>query len=145
MGWLLWWVLQGFWVGIVLQAGYTLGLGQERVGVNYALGVLPLLPFNSLPYSTRGGFLLSSPMDKTQHKYIRIKITPVVDTAPPPWCQSSTLLLNFPPLDEHVADWKALKLNTLGCQISYPFHFEAHLIFGSESSPQYGFFDSIGH
>ena len=61
MGWPLWWVLQGL---VVLQAGYTLGLGQERVGVTYALGVLPMLPLHCLPYSTRGGFFLSSPMDK---------------------------------------------------------------------------------
>ena len=42
----------------MLQAGYTLGLGQEMAGVNYALGVLPLLALHCLPYSTRGGFLL---------------------------------------------------------------------------------------
>ena len=105
---------------------YTLSHYGARV--IYALGVLPLLPLHCFPYSTRGGFLLSSPMDKQQHKYMRIQITPAVDTAPPPWCQSSTLLLDFPPLDEHVADWQALKLNTPGCQIYDPIHFEAHLI-----------------
>ena len=83
IGWPFQWVLQGL---VVLQAGYTLGLGQERAGVIYALSMLPLLPLHYLPYSTRGGFLLSSPMDKQQHKYMRIQITPIVDTAPPPWC-----------------------------------------------------------
>ena len=66
------------------------------------LGVLPLLPFHCLPYSTKEGFLLSSPMDKQQHKYLRIQMTPTVDTAPPPWCHSSTLPLNSLPFDEHV-------------------------------------------
>ena len=76
--------------------------------------------------------------------------------APPLWCQSGTLLLDFLPLDEHVADWQALKLSTkgcqianqfhlAGCQISDPLHFEAHLIFGPGCSPQYEFFDLIGH
>ena len=51
MGWPFQWVLQGL---VVLQVGYTLGLGQERAGVIYALAVLPLLPLHCLPYSTRG-------------------------------------------------------------------------------------------
>ena len=101
MMWPFQWVFQGL---VVLQAGYTPGLGQERAGLNYVLGVLPLLPLHCLPYSTRGGFLLSSPMDKQQHKYMRIQMTPAIDTAPPPWCYSSTLLLDFLPLDEHVDD-----------------------------------------
>ena len=141
-------------VGCAACRIYT-GSGQERAGVNYALGVLPLLPLHCLPYSTMGGFLLSSPMDKHKHKYMRIQITSAVDTAPP-WCHSSTLLLDFLPLDEHVADWQALKLKTASCQISDqfhfagcqfydPFHFEAHLIFGSGRSPQYEFFDLIGN
>ena len=75
---------------------------------------------------------------------MRIQITPAVDTAPPPWCQSSTLPLYSPLLDEHVA-WKALRLSIAGYQIADPLHFEAHLIFVPGSSLQYGFFDSIGH
>ena len=78
-----------------------------------------------------------------------------VDTAPPPWCHLGTLPLDSLPLDEHV-DWQALKListgcqifdqfHFAGCQIFYQFHFEAHLLFGSKSSPQYDFFNSIGH
>ena len=42
MGWPFQWVLQGL---VVLHAGYTLGMGQERAGVNYAFGALPLHPF----------------------------------------------------------------------------------------------------
>ena len=90
-------------------------------------------------------------MDRQWHQYLRIPIIVVIDTVPLPWCHLGTL-----PLDEHVADWQALKLSTagcqiadqfhfIGCQISDPFHFEAHLIFGSESSPQYEFFNLIGH
>ena len=55
-----------------------------------------------------------------------------------------TLPPYFPPLDDQAAG-DALKLNTASCQFSYPFHFEAHRSFGPGSSPQYGFFDSIGH
>ena len=87
---------------------------------------------------------------------MRIQITLAVDTVPPPWCHSSTLLLDFLLLDEHVADWQALKLNSVscqisdqfhfaGCQISDPIHFETYLIFGSGSSLKYEFFDLIGH
>ena len=93
--------------------------------VNYAHGGLPLLLFHCLPYSTREGFLHSSLMDKQQHKYLRIQMTPAVDTAPPPWCQSNTLPLNSLPLDDH-AIGQALKLNTASCQIYAPFHFEVH-------------------
>ena len=76
---------------------------------------------------------------------MKIQITPAIDNAPPPWCQSSTLLLDFPPLDEHVAYWQALNLNTASCQISNQYHFEAQLNFGSGSSSQYESFDLIGH
>ena len=79
--------------------------GSREGRCNYALGVLPLLPLYFLPYSTRGGFLLSSPMDKQHYKYMRIQITPVVDTVPSLWCQSGTLFLGLLPLGEHVADW----------------------------------------
>ena len=58
--------------------------------------------------------------------------------------QSSTLSPDSPPLDEQAAE-QALKWSNAGYQFSYPFHFEAHLIFGPWSSPQYGFFGSIGH
>ena len=68
-----------------------------------------------------------------------------VHIAPPLWCQSCTLLLDFPPLDEHVADWQALKLNTPGCQIYDPIHFEAHLIPCLGSSPLCQFPDWPGH
>ena len=47
--------------------------------------------------------LLSSLMDRQQHHYLRIQnFLPVaaVDRAPPPWCQSRTLLLDFLLLDE---------------------------------------------
>ena len=94
-------------------------------------------------------------MDRQWYQYLRIPIIVVVDTAPPPWCHLDTLHLDSLPLDEHV-DWQALKLIFAGCQISYQFnfagcqffyqfHFKAHLLFGSASSPQYEFFDSIGH
>ena len=68
----------------------------------------------------------------------------VVDTAPPPWCHLGTIPLDSFPLDDQAAG-QALKLNTASCKFFYPFHFEAHLIFSPRSSPQYGFFDSIGH
>ena len=109
-----------------------------------------------LPYCPSQSTLGSSfPMDRQWHQYLRIPIIAAADTAPPPWCQLGTLPLDSLPLDEHV-DWQALKLISAGCQISYQFHFtgcqifdqfhfEAHLLFGSESSPQYDFFYSIGH
>ena len=52
-----------------------------------------------------------------------------IDTAPPPWCHSSTPLLDFLPIAEQFAG-QALKLMSASCQIYYPFRFEAHLIFG---------------
>ena len=64
--------------------------------------------------------------------------------APPLWCQLGTLFLDSPPLDEHVAR-QALRLSIAGYQIADPLHFETHLIFVPGGSPQYGFFDSIGH
>ena len=82
-----------------MQVKAVCRLSQYGVWVNCDLGVLPLLP-----QSTTGGLLLISPMDKQQNKYMRIQITPAVDTTPPPWCQSSNLLLYFLPLDEQ-ADW----------------------------------------
>ena len=78
-------------------------------------------------------------MGRQQHQCLKIPIIAVVDTAPLPWSHLGTL-----PLDEPV-DWQALKLISAGCQISDQFHFEAHLLFGSESSPQYEFFDLIRH
>ena len=48
------------------------------------------------------------------------------------------------PLDEHVAG-QALKLMSAGCQFYDQFHFEAHLISGPGSSPQYEFFGLFGH
>ena len=129
---------------------YTrLGEGASGSGLFMALAVdfwaFLFLPFHYPPLSALGRFLLSSPMDKQQHKYMRIQITPAVDTAPPPWCHSSTLLLDFLPLNEHVTDWQALKWSTAGCQIYAPFHFEVHQFFGSECSPQCEFFYSIEH
>ena len=158
MGWPFQWVLQGL---VVLQPRYTLDLGQERAGVNYAFGALPVHPFHYSTLSALGRFLLSLPMDRQQHQCLRIQnflpglLVAAVDTAPPPWCHLSTLPLNFLPLDEHVAG-QALKLisagcqiydqfHFTGCQIFYQLHFEAHLIFGPGSSPQYEFFDLIGH
>ena len=52
--------------------------------------------------------------------------------------------LNSPPLDEHVAG-QALKLMSASCQFCDQFHFEAHLISGSGSSPQYEFFGLFWH
>ena len=63
--------------------------------------------------------------------------------------------MDFLPLNDHAAG-QALKLiyagchiydqfYYAGCQIVDQFHFAAHLIFGSESSPQYEFFDLIGY
>ena len=86
---------------------------------------------------------------------MRIPIIATIDTAPPPWCHLGALPLFSLPLDEHV-DWQALKLISAGfqiydqflftgCQNFDQFHFVAHRLFGSESSPQYEFFDSIGH
>ena len=49
-----------------------------------------------------------------------------------------------PPLDEHVAG-QALKLMSASSQCYDQFHFEAHLISGPGSSPQYEFFGLIGH
>ena len=75
---------------------------------------------------------------------MRIQITPTVDTAPPLWCQSSTLPLDSLPLFDQAAG-QALKLNITGCQIVDPFHFESHLIFVPGGSPQHVFCCSIGH
>ena len=139
-----------------MQVKAVYRLSQQGAGVNCALGVLPLLS-----QSTKGRLLPSSPMDRQQHQCLRIQnflpglLVAAVDTAPPPWCHSGTLPLDFLPLDEHVAG-QALKLISTGCQIYDKFHFAgcqivdqfyfaAHLIFGSESSPQYEFFALIGH
>ena len=70
MGWPFQWVLQGF---VLLQAGYTLGLGQKRallaVGClllgQWTFGALPLHPFNCPPHSTSGSSLS---MGKQQHQ-----------------------------------------------------------------------------
>ena len=143
----MWIVLPGL---VVLQAGYTLGLGQERAGVNYAFGALPLHPFHYSPQSTLGRFLLSFPIDRQQHQCMRIQnflpslLVAAVDTASPPWCHPGTLPLDFLPLDDHVAG-QALKLISTGCQVYDQFHFEAHLLFSSKSSPQYEFFYLTGH
>ena len=94
-------------------------------------------------------------MDRQWHQHLKIPIMAAVDTAPPSWCHLGTLPLDSLPLDEPV-DWKALKListscqiydqfHFAGCQIVDQFHFAAHLIFGSESSPQYEFFALVGH
>ena len=99
-------------------------------------------------------------MGRQQHQCLRIQnflpglLIAAVDTAPPPWCYSGTLPLDYLPLDEHVLG-QALKLisagcqiydqfHIAGCQIFDQFHFKAHLLFGSESSPQYEFLDLIG-
>ena len=58
----------------------------------------------------------------------------VVDMAPPPWCRLGPLPLDSLPLDDQ-ATGQALKLNIASCQFSYPFHFEAHRIFGPWTSP----------
>ena len=75
---------------------------------------------------------------------MRIQITPAVDTAPPPWCQSSILPLDSFPLFDQAAG-QALKLDIAGCQIADPLYFETHLIFVLGGSPQHGYFCSIGH
>ena len=115
------------------------------MGANCAFGALPLLHFHCLLQSAMGRLLLSFPMDKQQHQCLRIQITlqniqqnslsallmAVVDNAPPPWCQSGTLPLDSLPLEKHVADWQALKLISVGCQISDQFCFEVHIVFHS--------------
>ena len=67
-----------------------------------------------------------------------------VEPAHPKLFESSTLPPDPPPLNEHVAG-QALRWSNVGDQFSYPFHFEAHLIFVPGGSPQPGFCDSIGH
>ena len=94
-----------------------------------------MLLFHCLPQSALGRLLLSSPMDRQQHQYLRIQIRVVVDTATPPWCHLGTLPLDFLPLDEHVADWQALKLSNVSCQISDQFRSRTHPIPSSGSSP----------
>ena len=85
MGWPLCWVLQGFWVGIVMQVRAVYRLNQYGAGVNCSLCVLPLLP-----QSTTGGLLPSSPISRQQHQCLRIKnfllglFVVVVDSDPPP-------------------------------------------------------------
>ena len=64
-----------------------------------------------------------------------------VELGHPQWCQSSTRPLDFPPLDKHDADWKALKLSTTSCQISNQFHFEVHQF----SCPKCQFSNLIEH
>ena len=100
-------------------------------------------------------------MDRQRHQCRRIQnflpglLVAAVGTAPLPWCHSGTLPLDFLLLDKHIAG-QALKListgcqiydqfHFAGCQIVDQFHFAAHLIFGSESSPQYEFFALVGH
>ena len=129
MGWPLWWV---FWVWIVLQEEVKYTLGQWAVGISWlgqwTFGVFLFLPFYYPPQPTLGRFLLSLPMDRQQHHYMRIQnFIPVaaLNKAPPPWCQSRTLILDFLPLDDQV-DWQALKWSIAGCPISAPFHFEVH-------------------
>ena len=68
----------------------------------------------------------------------------IVEPAHPKLFLSRTDPLDSFPLDDQ-AIGKALKLNIAGCQIADPLHFETHLIFVPGGSPQYGFFDSIGH
>ena len=67
-----------------------------------------------------------------------------VELAHPKLFQSSTHPLDFLPLYDQAVG-QALKLNIVGCQIANPLHFETNLIFVPRGSPQYGFFDSIGH
>ena len=133
-----------------MQVKAVCRLSQYGAGVNCALGVLPLLP-----QSATRRLLPSSPMGRQQHQCMRIPIIAYVDTTPLPWCHLGTLPLDSLSLDEHV-NRQALKFIFAGCkisdqfqfvgyQISAPFHFEAHLLFGSESTPQYEFFDLIGH
>ena len=55
-----------------------------------------------------------------------------------------TLPLDSPPLYEPVAR-QALKLMFASCQFYDQFHFEAHLISGLGSSPQYEFFGLFWH
>ena len=93
MGWPLEMVFQ---VLVVLQTGYTLGLGLERallaVGClllgQWTFEALLFLPFHYPPQSALGRFTLFA-----------------VYIAPPLWCQSDTLLLDSLSLGEHVADW----------------------------------------
>ena len=67
-----------------------------------------------------------------------------VEPAHPKLFQSSTHPLDFLPLYDQ-AVWQALKLNIVGYQIADPIPFETHLMFIPGGSPQYKFFDSIGH
>ena len=67
-----------------------------------------------------------------------------IESAHPKCCQSGTLPLDFLLLDEHVADWQALKLSTAGCQISDQFRSRTHPIPCLGNSPLCQFFDWPG-
>ena len=62
-----------------------------------------------------------------------------VEPAHPKLFQPSTHPLDSLPLFDQAAG-QDLILNTVGCQIADPFHFETHLIFFPRGSPQHGFF-----
>ena len=76
--------------------------------------------FHCLPRSTREGFLLFSFMAHGQHIILGLPTVPqklllvplsipleaaAVEPVHLKWCQSDTLPLDSPPLDEHVVDW----------------------------------------
>ena len=69
----------------------------------------------------------------------------VVEPVHPKWCQSGTLPLDSLLLDEHAADWQALKWSTVGCQISNQFHFEVHQFSCPHCFPRCQFSDLIEH
>ena len=48
MGWTLWWVLQGFCVGIGTQAGYTLGQWRGTTGSGFLVAWVVAVGFNSV-------------------------------------------------------------------------------------------------
>ena len=111
-----------------------------------------------LAQSTKGRLLHLFSMAKKQHLILRhpavpqellliplsIPLEAAAEPAHPKLFQSSTHPLDSLPLEDQVVG-QALKLNITGCQIADPLHFETHLIFVPGGSPQYGFFDSIGH
>ena len=96
----------------------------------------------------RQHIILGHPTVPQKLMLVSLSIPPevaAIELVHPKWCQSSTLPLDFPPLDKHVADWQALKLSTTGCQISDQFHFEVHQLSCPHCFPQCQFSDLIEH
>ena len=101
--------------------GLDLALGTGAAGFDFAAGVGSMYIGSGLfwGWAVALGSPSSFPLPSSINKAVisssfsrgqiaaqvyEIQITPTVDTDPPPWCQSSTLLLDFLPLDEQ-ANW----------------------------------------